>query len=154
MSNQRIPLLLVAGLLSWLSAAGWGYAQDSMGNAILLDADDRTTGEFPSEEEKKTDYLTWYRFAPGLDGSLTIAIEEEETIQIALWLYDENGKEITSTPYDTLHAPRLAAGTYYLLAMKGTNLAGDRIGHGKYTLKTSFKAAGRRLRQHWRPLIR
>lgn len=106
--------------------------------AVLLAPNTSTTGHLGHySTDGITDSADWYKVTTTFDGSLVAKTISDSTLEIDLYLYDQDGNtqiagyDVSFGIHDSSHFYCLTPGTYYMRAFRYS-------GYGSYTLSNVF----------------
>jgi hypothetical protein len=114
---------------------------DSASIAQVLAPNSSTTGHLGYYGNNHTDRFDWWKITTTFDGSLVINTTSDPTLEIDLYLYDQNGTTqiaICDTSWgihEATHYHNLTPGTYYVQAYAYG-------GYGSYTISNVYTPTG------------
>ena len=114
-----------------------GLAGDTMGLASSIPLDRTTIGLLGYTDGKQMDTEAWYVVDVSQPGSLTVAVDAQNSLTLVVRFYGLDGSAVLeadtggSRSSRVIHRPDLAAGTYYLRVSRTQ-------GYGGYTVQPQF----------------
>ncbi|MBU2493587.1 MAG: T9SS type A sorting domain-containing protein [Bacteroidetes bacterium] len=112
---------------------------DTPENALALSPNTTITGHLGYYYNNETDTFDWYKIVTPSDGKLVITTNSSSTLDIDLYMYDQNGEhqiagyDISTGQIEATHRNNLMAGTYYVKLYSYS-------GYGSYELICNYTA--------------
>ena len=112
-------------------------ANDEVTQALAINSNSTVTGHLGYYNNNETDIYDWYKVTTNHDGKLFITTNSSETLDIDLYMYDQNGTnqvagyDISTGSKETTHKDNLGAGTYFIKVYGYS-------GYGSYELICEF----------------